>query len=1102
MADRSVAYRFTGDFKNLTAGLAASGKSVQAFGGKLTALDRQGSEMRAGLTTLGGAAGKAALGATAALGLSVKAAMDWESAWTGVTKTVNATATTSLPQLEEQLRGLARTLPSTHAEIAGVAEAAGQLGIGADDVTAFTKTMIDLGETTNLSADEAATSLARFSNIMGTSASDVDKLGSTLVGLGNNFATTEAEILAMSMRLAGAGRQAGLSEAEIMGLSAAMSSVGIEAEAGGTAMSVTMKRIGKAVETGGAELELFAETSGMTSEQFSAAWKDNAAGALTAFVTGLGEAEASGKSTNGVLSELGITGIREADALLRLSGAADTMAGSFDLATKSFDENSALSIEAQKRYDTSAAQVAIAVNNIKDAAIDFGAVALPAFANATAAVGDFAHAVGGLPDPMKSTASGMLAITAILGGGLWFTSKVVNGIAATKVALAQLNVTAAGTKTALAGTAKALGGVYLAYKAFDTGINNVDGLKRALGSIGAETGSIEKIASALEQSNVGKYAEEFGIDIQKLAADLYANGESGEYVTEVFQSLGDRTTGVEGAFGAASAALNPFTTELDRNMAVTGDLVTIMGSAERTWVDGAIAASSLGTEVGQAASATSDLTRESEATAAATAGAAREIRDAAKAAREERDALNDATQAMRDHTSEAQSAFNAETQWGQAIADAEAQVKEGTKGLNRYTEEGRANRTVLDGLSSAWSGQSLEVKNNTDRYDEARKTFLRLADGMGVGQKEARRLADAMLEIPRKAVVETEVETKQAKEDAARLKAQLDTLGDMNPKPKVALDGWEASLAEANRVREAINSIPLSRTTHIKVTADRIPNPADFATGGYTGHGGKYEPAGIVHRGEVVLPQEIVKRDRSHLQSRYGHLSGMGNLPGYAAGGLVGSSASSSLREQSTAREIARNLKALTKSLDKATEKFSEAKSERQAVISAVSANFLSDPFAAQSASSNIFASGASAGGVNVLGALRGDNRDAREYQALIERFSKGKRGLSGSALAEVDTLEEAQALQDLGRSGRRKYQQLFDRRESLAQSAGATNANGSAATVAELRELRQEVRGLRKDVREEEAKSRKNADKNSDKVKGSVEGAGSNSKRRSTRGQ
>jgi lambda family phage tail tape measure protein len=59
-----------------------------------------------------------------------------------------------------------------------------------------------------------------------------------------------------------------------------------------------------------------------------------------------------------------------------------------------------------------------------------------------------------------------------------------------------------------------------------------------------------------------------------------------------------------------------------------------------------------------------------------------------------------------------------------------------------------------------------------------------------------------------------------------------------------------------------------------------------FATGGYTGMGGKYEPAGIVHRGEYVFDADRTRE------------IGIGNLErlhkGYAEGGYVGSGATSS----------------------------------------------------------------------------------------------------------------------------------------------------------------------------------------------------------------
>lgn len=55
---------------------------------------------------------------------------------------------------------------------------------------------------------------------------------------------------------------------------------------------------------------------------------------------------------------------------------------------------------------------------------------------------------------------------------------------------------------------------------------------------------------------------------------------------------------------------------------------------------------------------------------------------------------------------------------------------------------------------------------------------------------------------------------------------------------------------------------------------------AGFARGGWTGQGGKYEPAGIVHRNEFVIPSESVDRWGASYFGRY--------LKGYDGGGLVG----------------------------------------------------------------------------------------------------------------------------------------------------------------------------------------------------------------------
>lgn len=337
---------------------------------------------------------------TAVTALSIKAAAGWESAWAGVTKTVEGTPE-ELSRVEDGLRSLTSVLPASHDEIAAVAEAAGQLGIETSNVVAFTRTMIDMGETTNLSANDAATAMARFTNIMGTSQDKVSNLGSAIVGLGNNYATTEAEIMEMAMRLAGAGKQIGLTEGEVLGLSTALSSVGIEAEAGGSAMSKVMINIAASVEEGGDKLEKFATAAGMSGEKFAQLWKQDSAAALAAFVKGLSNAEAQGKSTLGMLSELGITEVRMRDALLRSSAAAGQFSQAMADGNRAFEENNALTVEAAKRYATVESRIAIAGNAVRDAAIDFGQVFLPAVGAAADGVADFAQFMGGLPDPVQ-----------------------------------------------------------------------------------------------------------------------------------------------------------------------------------------------------------------------------------------------------------------------------------------------------------------------------------------------------------------------------------------------------------------------------------------------------------------------------------------------------------------------------------------------------------------------------------------------------------------------------------------------------------------------------------------------------------------------------
>jgi hypothetical protein len=104
-----------------------------------------------------------------------------------------------------------------------------------------------------------------------------------------------------------------------------------------------------------------------------------------------------------------------------------------------------------------------------------------------------------------------------------------------------------------------------------------------------------------------------------------------------------------------------------------------------------------------------------------------------------------------------------------------------------------------------------------------------------------------------------------------------------HPTP-ITINGVPQSLKELQSIQSALAEL---RSKTITVTTKHVSGGSvkmGFADGGFTGWGPKYEPAGVVHRGELVLPQDVVNADWSFLKARYGY------LPGFAEGGLVGMS--------------------------------------------------------------------------------------------------------------------------------------------------------------------------------------------------------------------
>lgn len=376
--------------KEIEGQLNNTGKSIEEFGTKVEKsgdkIEKAGKKMSAFSIATG-----------TALVTSAKSSIDFEDAFTGVEKTVDGTAE-QMEELKQGIRNMAKEIPSTTTEISAVAEAAGQLGIKTEDILSFTKVMIDLGNSTNLSAEEAASSLAKFANVTKMSAKDYDKLGSTIVALGNNFATTEADIVSMATRLAATGELSGLSQSQILSLATAMSSVGIEAEAGGSAMSKLLKKIQLATELGGDDLKQFAKVAGMTSSEFKKAYEKDAVKALSAFISGLNDTKRNGKSAIAILNDMDLTEVRLSNTILSLANASDVMNKAVDLGNEAWEDNTALTNEANKRYDTLKSKITIAINKLKDMAITLGNKLMPSIEKVIDKVGKWIEKFENLSD--------------------------------------------------------------------------------------------------------------------------------------------------------------------------------------------------------------------------------------------------------------------------------------------------------------------------------------------------------------------------------------------------------------------------------------------------------------------------------------------------------------------------------------------------------------------------------------------------------------------------------------------------------------------------------------------------------------------------------
>ncbi|WP_166390318.1 hypothetical protein [Nocardioides ochotonae] len=459
---------------------------------------------------------------------------------------------------------------------------------------------------------------------------------------------------------------------------------------------------------------------------------------------------------------------------------------------------------------------------------------------------------------------------------------------------------------------------------------------------------------------------------------------------------------------------------------------------------------------------------------------------AADAAQAEADTIRgQLISAMRELRSERLRAANAELNYKASILDARDALKENGRTVNENTRAGQANLRSLYALAEAWNAQSNGAKNASGAMRDAKRNFVETATAMGMPIDKARQLANRLFEIPTKRVV------KIALEGADSAMSKLYELRNLKIGDKtirihtVRTDGGEPGFVSGGTPRRG---------------------EGEYSSGGYTGPGGKYEPAGVVHRGEVVIPQEDVRRDWDFLRSRYGH------LPGFAGGGVVGRSVGTpafmTYRDLEGAdlvrwlhdsadglKELQRALEKSEKVIDKETRKRDALVSRRDELASGINSGLRSDLW---EQTGNAWSGGAQ----SASSIADADIREGRTFVRLLRELRR--KGLKGQALVEVigtGDIDRMAAYSEMTRAELAGFTQRIQVRERVLQRAGA--AGGDARYGSSIRALdksvnsiEREIRALRKDVRKADRNNKKASEKNADDVTKGVNGAGTKGKR------
>lgn len=768
MTVRSVVVRLSAETSGLVAGYRKAEQESERLHRSLTG---QESARRKAIGDLGDTAGKVGLVAAAGLGLAVKSAADFEQGMSNVKAATHASAGTMDQYRSAALKAGADTAFSA-TESAAAIENLAKAGLSSADILGGGLTgALDLAAAGGLdvasAAEIAATALTQF-NLSGSDMGHV----ADLLAAGAGKAQGEVTDLAQALNQSGlVAAQMGLSIEETTGTLAAFASAGLLGSDAGTSLKTMLLRLANPSK----------EAAELMQQLGINAYDAN--GNLVSMSDLAGQLQGAFKGQSQAQRDAALATIFGSDAIRAANVLYSQGERGINGWTRKVDDSGYAAETAAAKLDNLKGDLEALGGSLETALIGTGSGAQGPLRSLVQELTDLVNAYNKLPQAAQSSVAGVLAATALLGGGAFLAAKTITGIAATRSALADLGVQAGTTRGALRGLATGLG-IFAGVAA----LGQLDAFIDQLRDADLEIDNLGRSLSALGRGDVtGTLEETFGGSLDGFADSIDRLNSRGEKLAEFSAQMIGIGKVIDTPMEEATANVDA----LDQALAAmveggrTKDARAAFGELTSAAAEQGIALSDVSRHFDQYQTALANARGEGGSVAGIFGSAVDSIRDSIPAmngstgaTRRNTGALRDNAEAMREIRSLRLAAMSAEIGYEQAVDDARAALRANGRTLDITTQKGRDNKTALLNMAAAWNEQSRAAKAAPGAHRAAIGSFVRMATQMGMSREAAERLAKKILEVPQRRTSKFNAETGQASANVRGLQSDINGLRD------------------------------------------------------------------------------------------------------------------------------------------------------------------------------------------------------------------------------------------------------------------------------------------------------------------------------------